>query len=150
MLQASTLSHSNEIIYEADIDNNTMKEIQTLYNGKQIIAMQYDSIEKGLHKIEEQSIIPVRNKEDVLEILKDEDKLNSILKQGLSNEEYQKWSNNILDYFRKIGAKLKFDYLFKYDIYKNLAKHRCKHCNQTGNIHVIKGDEWYCKKHVEK
>lgn len=112
--------------------------------------MQYHPIEKGLNKIEEQSVVPVRNKEDVLKILQDENKLDKILKQGLSNEEYEKWKDNILNYFKKIKEKLKFDFLLKYDVYENLAKHRCKHCNQTGNIHVIKGDEWYCIKHVEK
>jgi hypothetical protein len=149
LLRASTMTKSNESIYEIDIESNTIKEIQTLYNGKQYVMMQHHPIEAGLHRIEEQSIIPVRNKEDILEILQDEDKLDKILKQGLSKEDYQKWSNNILNHFGKIGAKLKFDYRFKYDVYENLAKHRCKRCNQSGNIHLVKGDEWYCKKHVK-
>lgn len=150
LLHASTMTKSNESVYEIDVERNTVNELQTLYNRKQFTMMQYSPIEKGLNKIEKQSVIPVRNKEDILEILQDGDKLDKILKQGLSNEDYQKWSNNILSFFEKIREKLKFDFRFKYDVYKNLEKHRCKHCDQTGNIHIIKHEDWYCIKHVKR
>ena len=147
LLKASSMTKSNETIYEIDIESNIVKEIQTLYNGKQIVMVQQLSIEKMLYKIEEKSVVPVKNKEDIADILKDNNKLDKILKQGLSNEDYHKWRNNILNYFKKFGAKLKFDYPFKYDVYENLAKHTCKECDQRCNIHLVKGDKWYCKKH---
>lgn len=148
LLKASTLSQSNETIYEIDIENNTMKEIQTLYNGKQIVAMQYDSIEKGKDRILEKSVAPVRNKEDVLEILKDKDNLNKILKQGLSREEYEKWHTKILNYFEQNRNSIIMDLNFKYDVYENKQKHFCHSCDDFANIkEVNQNNVWLCFKH---
>jgi len=63
-------------IYEVNMENNVMKEIETLYNGKQTTTMKWNPIEKELPRIMDQSIIPIRNKEIVLETLRDKEKLN--------------------------------------------------------------------------
>lgn len=148
LLNASTLSSSNETIYEINIENNTMKEISTMYNGKQIVGMQHDSIEKGKERILEKSVIPVRNKEDVLEILRDKDKLNKILKKGLTKEEYEKWHNKTLKYFEQIKNNINMDFKFKYDVYENKQKHFCQSCGDIANIrNMNEKDVWLCFEH---
>lgn len=148
LLKASTLSKSNEIIYEIDIERNIMKEIQALYNGKQIVTMQYDSIGKGKDRILEKSVVPVRNKEDVFQILKDADKLDRILKQGLSSEEYDKWHTKILNYFEQIRDYINTDFNFKYDVYENKQKHFCYSCGDFANIKDMnQNNVWLCFKH---
>lgn len=76
LLKASSMTKSNESIYEVNMENNVMKEIETLYNGKQTTTMKWNPIEKELPRIMDQSIIPIRNKENVLETLRDKEKLN--------------------------------------------------------------------------
>ncbi len=84
LLKASSMTKSNESIYEVnmennvmkEMENNVMKEIETLYNGKQTTTMKWNPIEKELPRIMDQSIIPIRNKENVLETLRDKEKLN--------------------------------------------------------------------------
>lgn len=148
LLKASALTQSNETLYEIDIESNTMKEIQTLNNGKQVVVMKWSPIEKGKKRILEKSVIPVRNKDDVLEILKDKDKLDKILRQGLSREDYGRCNERILNCFYLMRNNLDMNFNYRYDINESKQKFSCYHCKNFANICCKKKNTtWSCIKH---
>lgn len=151
LLKASSMTTSNNSIYEIDIESNTIKEIRTLYNGKRCVIMRWSTKEEGTKRILDKSILAVKNKEDILDILSDKEKLDKIIEQGLSNEDYKVWRVRILNFFDSINAAdLKMDFSYKHVVYENTQKHTCSECGEFANIIYENAERiWLCKKHFD-
>lgn len=149
LLKASSMTQSNETIYEIDAMKNTIIEVQTLYNGMQYCMAELNPIEKGLNRILMPSMVRVRNKEDVLRVLKDMDKLDLLLKQSLTEKEYRESKERILRYFEENGKDLELFSYYKYTIYGNKDKRTCLDCGSDANVHLLKSDDWLCSAHYD-
>lgn len=148
LLKASSMTKSNETVFEMDLESNAMKEVQTLYDGKQHVVMIWSPSEKGTHRIREQSVLPIRNKEDIIEVLEDQEKIDLILNQGLSTGDYVAWKDKILNFFESIKLSLDPEFRFKYTIYENMDRHLCHKCSRDANIRISSDvTKYYCINH---
>ena len=86
--QAISIFHettkNNEIIYEADFENDRIQEIHTNYNGEPESWGWQKDVEEKLSKVKLISKIVIRNEQDIYNILTDREKLELLL------EEYEK------------------------------------------------------------
>ena len=147
LLKASYMTQSNETIYEIDANKDIFREIQTLYSGMQYCVDEWSIDKEGLKRILKQSAVSVRNKEDVLGVLKDRNKLDLLLKQYLTEKEQIEVKERILRYFEKNGKDLEISSYYKYTVYENKDKRTCLECGCAANIHLIKSDSWFCESH---
>lgn len=96
--------------------------------------------------------MPVRSKEDILEILKDKYKLAKILEQGISTKDLADWKDKIIVYFDSIKQLLEMNFRYKYDVYESKEKHNCTKCGEFANIsyYCDHKKNWFCKKHLDE
>jgi len=147
LLKASTMTQSNETIYEIDVRKNTIREVQTLHNGRQYCKVERSPIKKWLNKILKPSMVTVRNEEHVLEILKDNSKLDLVLRQFSTDEDYYEVRDRILSFFERSRENLKMHGYYKYTVYENKHKGTCLECGSNANVHYTNQDSWYCSSH---
>jgi hypothetical protein len=149
LLKASSMTRSNETIYEIDMAKNSLIEIETLYSGKQYCMAEWSPIGEGLPRIMKPSVVPVRNSKDILEVLKDRNRLDLILKQYLAGEEYKEVVDKILRYFEKNGRNLDMAGYYKHTVFENKYKQKCRECDSDANIHLMQSDVWLCSNHYQ-
>jgi hypothetical protein len=147
LLKASSMTQSNETIYEVDVIKDTVREIQIGSSGMQYCVAKWNPIEKGLARILKPSVVPIRNKEQIIEVLQDRSKLDLILKQSFTDEEYKESKDMILTYFEKNGKNLEMGGFYKHTVYENKDKRMCRECGQNARVHLTNSDVWVCSAH---
>ena len=83
------ITKNNEIIYEADFENDRVQEIHTNYNGEQENWGWQENVKEQLSKVKPISTIQIINEQDIYNILTNREKLEYLL-QEYYNEEQQK------------------------------------------------------------
>jgi hypothetical protein len=153
--KAQTMTKSNETIYETDFETGKVKEIYTHYNGDPYSFSTEYPLEEKLKEVKRLSKVTIRNVQDVYNALTDRETLNKVLEQGLENEEYQRYRDEIVNLFMSLNEKdkIKIEDLIIYEpiFTSNIQKSKCSICQEFANIHCINcsGDNnvWLCVDH---
>ncbi len=146
---AYSMSKSNEIVYEADFKKDVVKEIRTLYGGGPWAWDIEYPLEEKLAEVKRLSIIPIRNVNDVHEILTDGEKLGKILEQGL-DEQYIKYKEEFVKFLESIKQNVKIEDLRVAEpVWKSSRPaSECVVCKQFANIQCVNCyDVWLCVDH---
>jgi hypothetical protein len=146
------MTKSNETIYEADFEAGKVKEIYANYHGDPYSLSTEYPLEEKLSQVKRLSQVPIRNIQDVYNVLTDRETLNKVLEQGLDNEEYQRHRDELVTLFIDLKDKVKIDDLILYEpIFTfNIEKSKCSICQEFANIHCINcsnNNVWLCLNH---
>ena len=76
---ATTISQSNEAIYEVDFEANKIKEYQTTYYDGPCLCTGEYRLEEGLAKVAKLATFPIRNEDDVYNALTNREMLDNVL-----------------------------------------------------------------------
>jgi hypothetical protein len=144
------MTKSNETIYETDFEAGKVKETTSLYNGSPHSWSTDYPLEEKLSQVQKLSKVPIRNVQNIYNVLTDRDTFDKLLQQGLDNEEYQH-KDAYTDFFMIIKDKVRIEDLIVYEpIYlSNREKCKCSICNEFANIHCVncKDHIWLCVDH---
>jgi hypothetical protein len=159
LTKAQVITKSNDTIYETNFDTGKVKELCNVGNPVYLSTM---SIEEKLAGVKRLSKVPIRNTDDIYRALTDRDTLDKVLDQGL-DEEYQKYKDDIVDFFMIIKDRIQKEDLFNAlnsDASCNDNKLRqrqqyakCSTCQEFANIHCINcydNNIWLCLDHWEQ
>jgi hypothetical protein len=145
--KAQTMTKSNETIYETDFEAGKVKEIYANYRGDPYSFSTEYPLEK-LGEVKSLSKVPIRNVQDVYNVLTDRETLNKVLEQGL-DEEYQQYKDQIVDFFMRMKNRVRIEDLIVYEPTSSFKreKSKCLICEEFANIHCINcsnNDVWLC------
>jgi hypothetical protein len=148
---AYSMSKSNETIYEADFEASKVKEIYANYHGDPYSFSTEYPLEENLSKVQRLSKVPIRNVQDVYNVLTDTDMFDKLLQQGLE-EEYQQYKDQIVEFFMRIKNRVRIEDLIVYEPTSSFKreKSKCLICEEFANIHCINcsnNDVWLCVDH---
>jgi hypothetical protein len=149
---AYSMSKSNETIYETDFETGKVKETTSLYNGSPHSWSTDYPLEEKLSQVQKLSKFPIRNVQDVYNALTDRDIFDKLLQQGLDNEEYQRYRDEIVNLFMGLKDKIIIEDLTLYEpiVTSNIQKSKCSICQEFANIHCINCSNdnfWLCVDH---
>jgi hypothetical protein len=148
---AYSMSKSNETIYEADFETGKVKETTSLYNGSPHSWSTDYPLEEKLSQVQKLSKVPIRNVQDIYNVLTDRDTFDKLLQQGLK-EEYQQYDDQIVEFFMNIKDRISIEDLRMYEpiFTSNIQKSKCSVCQEFANIHCINcnnNNVWLCVDH---
>jgi hypothetical protein len=142
LAKAQTMTESNDTIYETNFGTNSVTEVRTNYYGDPYSSSIDYTLEEKLSKVKILSIIPIRNAQDVYNVLTVRETLDKILEQGL-DEENLKHKDVILNFFMSIKDKVRIEDLFitpNYGITNNNNRQqyaKCSLCQGFANIYCV-------------
>ena len=148
-LRAYSMTKSNETVYETDFVAGKVKEINTLYDGRQHSWSSDYSVEEKLPQVERLSLVPIRNIDDVYCALIDSKILTKVLEQDLEDK-YRSEIDFMVNLFIGIKDKIKIEDLTIYEpiFPSNIRKSKCTICQEFANIHCINCvNVWLCVDH---
>ena len=133
------MSKSNEIIYETDFEAGKVKEIYANYHGDPYSFSTEYPLEEKVSKVYRSSQVQIRNVQDVYNALTNRETLNKVLEQGLDDEEYQNYRDEIVNLFISQKDKIKIEDLTLYEpiFTSNIQKSKFSICQEFANIHCI-------------
>jgi hypothetical protein len=147
---AYSISKSNETIYEADFEAGKVKEIYANYHGDPYSFSTEYPLEEKLGEVKRLSKVPIRNVQDVYNVLTDSQTFDKLLQQGLE-EKYRQYKDQIVELFMNIKDRISIEDLRIYEpIYpSNREKGKCSICNDFANIHCVNCNNqmWLCVDH---
>jgi hypothetical protein len=147
------------IIYEINFESHKVQEIDTflcgdpyaqnLPGGKPI----EHGLKEILRRIEKLSILPMRNLDDIFEILTNKEKLDIVLEIGLDRQNLEH-RNEIIEFFMSIkGNVRRQDLLGRTFLFHSVENQRCSVCSQPANLNCVncfRKDIWICMAHLKK
>lgn len=153
LLRAIEQTKNHESIFEVDFDKGILYQKQFQYNGSLATTMKWDkNIEEILkEKISNLSIIQIKNKQDIIDVLLDNDKLNLILRHNLRIIEYLNYKNKIFELFNENIRQIVLEKLNHYShpihINTQIDYQKCSQCGNFANIYYYGKNTWLCQKH---
>lgn len=150
------------IIYKIDFETNKVQEIDTFLCGEPYAENLPGGkpIEHRLKEISERieklSILPMRNLDDIFELLTNKEKLDIVLEIGL-DKKYLQYKDKLVEFFISIKSNArKQDLVVRSLSVHNIEKNKCSVCNLPANLNCINcsdKDIWICmndlKKHMD-
>jgi hypothetical protein len=150
LAKAQVMTKSNDTIYETNFATGKVKD--TSYYSDHFLSTD-GPLEEKLAEVKRLSKIPIRNADDIYYALTDRESLDIVLDQGL-DEEYQKYKDDIVNFFMSIKDNIRKEDLFNAQnsdgspirIQRQYAK--CSICQGFANIHCINcNNVWLCIDH---
>jgi hypothetical protein len=148
----------NRIIYKIDFQLGKVQEIDTFLCGDPYAQNLSGGkpIEHRLKEISEEierlSIIPMRNLDDIFEILTNKEKLDTVLQIALDKKHLQH-KDELIKFFMSIKGNVKReDLVVRTPLNYYIEKNKCSVCSQPGNIKCVNcfgKDIWLCVDHLK-
>jgi hypothetical protein len=141
------MTKSNDIIYEADFENDKVRKSGYFSDIHDLCAD--DPIEERLSEVKKLSKVPIRSRDDIYHALKDKETLDKVLEQGL-DEEHQKYKEQIAEFCMSLKDCILKGGDNAYASYTNdhqRQQRKCSNCQEFSNIHCVNCDVWLCVDH---
>jgi hypothetical protein len=103
-----TMTKSNETIYETDFVAGKVKEIYANYHGDPYSFSTEYPLEEKLGEVKRLSKVPMRNVQDVYNVLTYKATFDKLLQQGLEKE-YRKYKDQRMEFFMSIKDKVRIE-----------------------------------------